>query len=118
MIDWSNPNQVGGMLGATLGLIGALGGIWGACLGTFAPRGMFKGPIFATGYLFTAFGVGCVIAGIVCYFNDAILGLWLPLLLVGLNFAALFPILIFLVAKKRYAEYEERIMSAESLRRE
>lgn len=118
MIDWSNPDHIGGLLGASLGLLGALGGVWGACLGAFAPRGMYKWPIFATGYVFSAIGVCCVIAGIVLYFNDTILGLWLPVLLVGLNIAALFPLLLYFVARKRYAEHEERVMSAESLRRD
>ena len=117
MIDWTNPNTIGAILGSSVGLFGGIIGVWGACLGTFAPKGLHRGPILFTGYLFAAIGIAIAITGIVLLLNDAVLGLWFSMLLAGVNISILMLILT-RVAKNRYAQAEERLMSAESLRRE
>ncbi len=117
MIDWTSPNTIGAILGSSIGLFGGVIGVWGACIGAFAPKGLYRGPILATGYLFTAIGVALAITGIVLLLNDAVLVLWFSLLLAGVNISILMLILT-KVAKNRYAQAEERLMSAESLRRE
>ncbi len=117
MIDWTDPNTIGAILGSSVGLFGGIIGVWGACIGAFAPKGLHRGPLMFTGYMFAVLGVAISITGLVMLLNDAILALWLPLLLAGVNISILMLILT-RVAKNRYAQAEERLMSAESLRRE
>ena len=117
MIDWNSPNDLGAILGASLGLLGALCGVWGACVGVFAPKGIHRGPILATGYAFTALGVAIGITGIVLLISGAAFVLWFIPLVSGADIAILMYVLV-RVARRRYAQAEERIMSAESLRRE
>jgi len=114
---WADPNMIGAILGSSIGLFGGIIGCWGACLGTFAPKGKYRSQIIGTGYAFTALGVLITLAGIVLLARDAAAALWLGLLLSGFTITALMTMLV-VVAKKRYDQSEERILSAESFRRD
>ena len=118
MIDWTDPGHVGALIGIVGGSFGGLAGVWGACLGVFAPRGLHRGPIIASGYALLGVATLGVLAGFVLLQRKEALGmLWLPTILVSLNMMFLSGFFT-VIAKKRYAMAEERLMSAESLRRE
>lgn len=116
-MNWNDPGMLGAIFGSSIGVIGAICGIWGACVGAFAPKGKHRGLIIGSGYVFAALGVAIAITGLVLLINDAVLALWLALLQSGLLIAVLMLIMV-RVAKKRYAIAEDWIMNAESLRRE
>ncbi|MCB9838128.1 MAG: hypothetical protein H6813_02215 [Phycisphaeraceae bacterium] len=117
MSDWNDPNMLGAIFGSSIGVVGAIIGVWGACLGAFAPKGRHRGAMIASGYGFAALGALIAVAGLVLLLSDAVLVLWLGLLQSGLLITVLMLVLI-KVAKGRYAQAEERILSAEALRRE
>ena len=117
MIDWNSPNDLGAVLGVSIGLFGAICGVWGACLGAFAPKGLHRRPILAAGYAFAALGAAIGITGIVLLFSGGSFVLWFVMLTAGANIAILMLVLV-RVARKQYSQAEERILNAESLRRE
>lgn len=114
---WADTNMIGAILGSSVGLFGGIIGVWGAALGTFAPKGKYRREIIGTGYLFTAIGVLIAVTGIVMLTQGAAPALWVGMLLAGFTITSLMTLLV-ISAKKRYDMSEQRIMSAESLRRE
>jgi hypothetical protein len=105
---WFNPNLIGGLLGAT---VGVLGGTWGSLAGVCAPRGKCKGLVLGSYWLFLAAGVGLLATGIYAFVVDQPWGVWFGLLLPGaimlLVFGPLGP-----VVRMRYHEADLRKMQA------
>ena len=114
---WADSNMIGAIIGSSVGLFGGIIGCWGACIGAFAPKGKHRAQVIGAGYLFTAVGVLILAGGVVMLTQGAVSALWLGTMLAGFTIAGLTAMLT-VVAKRRYAQSEERILSAESLRRD
>ena len=116
MHPWWTDQQaalVGGIGGS---IIGGLGGLFGAIAGICAPRGKWKGFVFAMTYTFIAAGWTLLAFGLIALMSHQPYGVWYPLLLGGGLLAVVMTPLA-LVVHIRYREAENRRLEAEQLRR-
>jgi hypothetical protein len=117
MEPWLDPIRFGtwyGGLGG--GLLGLLGLILGAVTAVLAPRGKSRSFILGAFTFMKWVGVVNLVIGLYAVYERQPYGIWYPLLLIGFLFTLLFSLLRPIV-RKRYAEVEQRQMSAGALRR-
>lgn len=113
---WTDPNTFGAYAGAILGGGGGtLVGLWGALVGTLAPRGKGKTLILGMGIIFACFGAILAGVGIFAWVAGQPYGIWYPLILSGTIMAMITGMLL-PTARKRYAEAEARMLAAEQFR--
>ncbi len=95
---------------------GMLAGVFGALMGSLAPRGIGRVPMLCAHALLIAAGVVALGAGIVAVVGDQPRHVYFPLLLGGgiltIVMGSLFP-----VARLRYRQAEQRRLDAEQFRR-
>jgi hypothetical protein len=95
-------------------LIGTLGGVWGALVGTLAPRGKAKGLVYGSLAILLTSAVICLIAGIVALVSHQPYGVWYGLLLPGvIGLGVLGPLSP--LAFNTYRQAEQRKMQANDL---
>ncbi|HEY1376850.1 MAG TPA: hypothetical protein VGF55_08645 [Gemmataceae bacterium] len=103
---------VGGVGG---GLLGSLGGLWGAMIGMLAPRGKGRAVLIPVGWAFVGLGVVALAFGLYALVAGQPYGIWYGPLLVGVILTAVIGGLM-PVVYKRYAEADARRMQAEEFR--
>jgi len=116
MHPWWTDQQaalIGGIGGS---IIGGMGGVFGTVAGICAPRGKWKGLVFAMTYTCIAVGWTLLFAGLAALALHQPYGVWYPLLLGGGLLAVVMTALAPLV-HLRYREAENRRLEAEQLRR-
>jgi peptidoglycan/LPS O-acetylase OafA/YrhL len=77
---WFDPNLYAWIPGT---LIGVLGGLWGALVGTLAPRGKARGLVLGSLAVLLLAGVACLAAGVAALISGQPYGVWYGLLLAG-----------------------------------
>jgi hypothetical protein len=95
-------------------LTGVLGGIWGAAMGFFAPRGRGRGIITACGILLLASCVGCLTGGLALLLMGRKWSVWYTWLLPGIFGCIVFGACLS-VARLRYQKAEMRRISASDI---
>lgn len=109
---WFDPNRWAWLPGT---LLGSLGGLWGALLGSLAPRGKARGLVLCSGFLLLGTGVALLIAAIAALVDGQPYGIWYGLGLPGILLTVLMTMFL-PMAFLRYRQAEERRMSAKDLR--
>jgi hypothetical protein len=77
---WFDPNLYAWIPGTFLGIIG---GLWGALVGTLAPRGKAKGFVLASLGILLFASVACLALGVTALVVGQPYGVWYGLLLPG-----------------------------------
>lgn len=110
---FSNPGAVGGILGASIGVLG--GGIYGPLVGVCASQG--KARKLVMGYHFAMLGLGVVLLLVALYALIAgqPYGIWFGMLMPGALLVVLMIALTPMI-RMRYREAEQRKLSAQEFR--
>ena len=111
---FDNPGLVGGLLGASIGVLG--GGIYGPLVGTLAPRGRARTFVFGYHTALIIAGITLIGLGLTALLKGQPYGVWYALLLPGLLLTVLLGCLT-PVLRTRYREAEMRRLNAEEFRR-
>lgn len=113
---FSDPNQFGAWFGSIAGGVGGtLAGILGAAAGTLAPRGRGRKVVLGLMTLGAALGGLMALVGAYAFFTGQPYGIWYPLLLCGIIFAAVMGPLV-PVVRRVYDRAEQRKLDAEGIR--
>ena len=108
---WFNPGIIGGIIGSTLGLFGAITGTVG---GVFVQKGKAKKLVLGFQLFTIALSLVLFIIGIVAYLAGQPRGVWYAFGYSGLLGTVIFSI-IFAVFLKRYRDAELRKSMSEDL---
>src|SRR5205807_1040408 len=113
---WFDELTFGVWVGALGGSVaGGLGGLWGAMIGIFAPRGKGRAVLIPIGWCFVTAGVLSLAFGLYALAAGQPYGIWYgPVLLGGIMTVVIGSLLP--VVYKRYAEAEARRVQAEEFR--
>ena len=113
---WFDEITFGTMWGSIVGGGGgSLCGLWGGLVGWLAPQGKGRAWLLGAGWVFFGLGVLSLAFGLYALAAGQPYGIWYPLCLTGVLFTVLLGCLM-PVARKRYAEAEERRLQAETFR--
>ena len=113
---WFDQNWFGAWWGTTAGGVGgSLCGLWGAVVGTLAPRGKGRAWLIPFGWMFVAVGALSLAFGLYALIVGQPYGIWYGPTLTGLILMIVVGCLM-PVVYKRYAEADARRLQAEQFR--
>ncbi|HET6251049.1 MAG TPA: hypothetical protein VFE47_25400 [Tepidisphaeraceae bacterium] len=116
MYPWWTESQAGwvGAIGGTL--FGAFGAVFGIVAGLGAPRGKFRGTVYAMTALLACIGIGSLTAGLLALALHQSRGVWYPLVLIG-GMGTFMSCWVIPLVRHRYREADNRRLDAEQFRR-